>query len=240
MCEHRPPAADRTHPRPARRGRGRLVLRADRAAGLRPPEATGPLPGAAGHALRDDPVRDRAARERRAAAADRHAPQDRQRARVRPHGRAPAPLMRTAAVALLGLALVAGCSGGDGRLSKAEYAQQADALCTKYDAELAKLPSPTTLEALARMAAQAKAVAAEGASRLRALQPPAELQKQADEWLALNDKNVDDIEAMRKAAAANDRVKVQEIARDAQRNEAKADKLARKLGLKSCASSTGR
>ena len=148
--------------------------------------------------------------------------------------------MRAAAVALLALALVAGCSGGSGRLSKEEYAQQADALCTKYDAELAKLPSPTTLDALAQMAVQAKAIAAEGAAKLRALQPPEELQKQADAWLALNDANVKDIESMRKAAAANDRVKVQEIARDASRNEAMADELARKLGLKACASSTGR
>ena len=36
------------------------------------------------------------------------------------------------------------------------------------------------------------------------------------------------------------RVKVQEIARDAQRNEGKADELARKIGLKACASATGR
>ena len=148
--------------------------------------------------------------------------------------------MRAAAVVLLALALVAGCSSGDGRLSKEEYGQQADALCTKYDTELEKLPSPTTLAALARMAVQAKAIAGEGAAKLRALKPPEELQKQADAWLKLNDQNVADIEAMRKAAAANDRVKVQEIARDASRNEAKADELARKLGLTSCASSTGR
>jgi len=148
--------------------------------------------------------------------------------------------MRTAAVALLALALVAGCSGGDSRLSKAEYAQQADALCTKYDAELAKLPSPQSLDALAAMAVQAKAIAAEGAAKLRALKPPKELESQANEWLARNDENVRDIEAMRAAAAAKDQTKVQEIARDATRNEAKADELARKLGLTACASASGR
>ena len=147
--------------------------------------------------------------------------------------------MRALPVALLVLALAA-CSGGDGRLSKAEYTQQADAICTKYDAELAKLPAPQTIDALATMAVQAKTIAAEGAAKLRALEPPKELEKQADAWLALNDENVKDIESMRAAAAAGNRVKVQEIARDAQRNEAKADELARKLGLKACASSTGR
>jgi hypothetical protein len=147
--------------------------------------------------------------------------------------------MRALPVAFVVLALAA-CSGGDGRLSKAEYTQQADAICTKYDAELAKLPAPRTIDALATMAVQAKAIAAEGAAKLRALEPPKELEKQAGEWLALNDENVKDIEAMRAAAAAGNRVKVQEIARDAQRNETKADELARKLGLKACASSTGR
>jgi hypothetical protein len=147
--------------------------------------------------------------------------------------------MRALPVALLVLALAA-CSGGDGRLSKAEYTQQADAICTKYDAELAKLPAPQTIDALATMAVQAKTIAAEGAAKLRALEPPKELEKEADAWLALNDENVKDIESMRAAAAAGNRVKVQEIARDAQRNEAKADELARKLGLKACASSTGR
>ncbi len=148
--------------------------------------------------------------------------------------------MRAAAVALLALALAAGCSGGDSRLSKEEYAQQADALCTKYDAELAKLPSPQSLDALAAMAVQAKAIAAEGAAKLRALKPPKELESQANQWLARNDENVRDIEAMRAAAAAKDQTKVQEIARDAARNEAKADELARKLGLTACASASGR
>jgi len=148
--------------------------------------------------------------------------------------------MRAAAAGLVLVALAAGCSSGDDRLSKDDYAKQADALCTKYDAELAKLPQPTTLDALAAMAGQAKGIATEGAAKLRALKPPAELQQQVDQWLALNDQNVKDIEAMRQAAAAGNRVKVQEIARDAQRNEAKADDLARKIGLTSCASSTGR
>ena len=148
--------------------------------------------------------------------------------------------MRAAAVGLVLVALAAGCSSGDDRLSKEDYTKQADALCTKYDAELAKLPAPTTLDSLATMAQQAKGIAAEGAAKLRALKPPEELQKQVDAWLALNDQNVKDIQAMRTAAAAGNRVKVQEIARDAQRNEAKADELARKIGLKACASATGR
>jgi hypothetical protein len=134
------------------------------------------------------------------------------------------------------LLLAAGCSGdGDDRLSKEEYVRQADSLCARYDERLAKLPQPQTLEALARLAAQAQPIAREGVERLRALRPPEELEGKANEWLERNDENVRKIGELREAARRGDGRRVQELASAAADNEARADALARELGLRRCA-----
>ena len=128
-----------------------------------------------------------------------------------------------------------GASGGD-RLTKAEYIEQADAICARFDKELDALPNPANLEGLAAMATEAKPIAEAGVDELRALNPPEELDEQVDAWLVLNEKNIEAIDQLREAAESGDETKVQQVAATATDNEQKADAAAAEIGLTDCAS----
>ncbi len=154
--------------------------------------------------------------------------------------------MRTLLLAGICL-LAAGCmsAGGstdgsdtDTRLTKAEYLKQADLICARFDSQLDGLPEPNTLEELAAMAAEAKPIAEAGVERLRMLEPPAELEKQVEAWLELNDANVDAIGRLQEAAETGKETAVQQVAAEATDNETKADALAAEIGLDDCAASS--
>jgi len=150
--------------------------------------------------------------------------------------------MRRASSLLLGLVVLAGCSGGgdgDDRLSKDEYVERADAVCADYDKRLGDLPDPGSIAALGPLTRRALPIAREAVAQLRELRPPEDLQARVNEWLKLNVLNVRRIEELGNAARAGDRVRVQEIARDAAANEREADRLARELGLETCAQGEG-
>ena len=146
-----------------------------------------------------------------------------------------AAVRRLVPLALAALAAAACNGGGDDRLSKEEYVRRADAICARYDARLAKLPQPTNLAGLERTAGQALPIAREGVERLRALRPPEELDPKVRDWLARNDENVAKIGELQAAAQAGDTRRVQELAAEAADNEARADAIAKEIGLRDCA-----
>jgi hypothetical protein len=136
-------------------------------------------------------------------------------------------------------ATATGCSvgGGDGddRLSREEYVSQADALCAEYDRRLNDLGRAENIEQLAENAERALPIAQEGVGKLRELEPPENLERRVGEWLERNDRNVDLIQALRDAARAGEEARIQELAAEAADNEAAADRLARRIGLRDCA-----
>src|ERR1051325_7728441 len=80
--------------------------------------------------------------------------------------------MRRFALVLLIVGLLAGCGGGSGRLSKAEYAKRADAICTKYNAKLKALARPVGIGDLPAYVDKALPLARKGDDELRALKAP--------------------------------------------------------------------
>ena len=130
---------------------------------------------------------------------------------------------------------VAGCGGGDGeRLSKAEFISQADAVCTKYEARLDALGQPTNVAELRSFADKALPIAKDGRKELGQLTPPADLQDTYDAWLDQGDEAIDIVERLREAAADGDEAEIQQIARDAQRADAEANRLAEQIGFEQC------
>ncbi len=142
----------------------------------------------------------------------------------------------SAGLALI-VAFLAGCGGGGGgeRLTKEQFLEQADAICADFEAKLDELPDPQNLEELIALAGEAQPIAAEGVARVRALNPPEELEADVDAWLDLNEENVQRIEDLREAGEAGDEERVREIATGGSENEQKADALAKKIGLSDCA-----
>jgi hypothetical protein len=132
------------------------------------------------------------------------------------------------------LAVVAGC-GGSSRLSKAEYAKRADAICTKYNAKLKALSRPTSIGGLPAYVDKALPLARKGDDELRALKPPKDEQQTTKEWLDQNDSVVGSMERLRDAAKKGDRAGIQTALNEASSANRTANGLARRLGLRVCA-----
>jgi hypothetical protein len=143
--------------------------------------------------------------------------------------------MRRVALAVAVVGLAAGCGGGGGRLSKAEYAKQADAICTKYNAKLKALSRPTSISGLPDYVGKALPLARKGDDELRGLKPPKDKEQTAKEWLDQNDSVVGAMERLRDAAKKGDRAGIQTALNEASSANRTANGLARQLGLNVCA-----
>jgi hypothetical protein len=142
-----------------------------------------------------------------------------------------------ASLALFAVLGAAGCgeSKGDDRLTKEEYVRQADAICARFEKRLDALPEPKTIAEVGELAEAAKPIAEDGQAALRRLRPPLELQEDVDLWLELNQANVDAIDDLADAAAAQDEAGARAVSERAVANERKADALAKRIGLSACA-----
>jgi hypothetical protein len=143
--------------------------------------------------------------------------------------------MRRLALAFIVAAVLAGCGGGSGRLSKAEYAKRADAICTKYNAKLKALARPTSISALPDYVDEALPLARKGDDELRALKPPKDEEQTARDWLEQNDSVVGSMARLRDAAKKGDRAGIQTALNEATSANRTANGLARRLGLRVCA-----
>ena len=142
--------------------------------------------------------------------------------------------MRRVGLAVI-VVLVAGCGGGSGRLSKAEYAKRADSICAKYNAKLKALARPTSIGALPDYVDKALPLARKGDDELRGLKPPKDEEQTAKEWLGQNDSVVGSMERLRDAAKKGDRAGIQTALNAATSANRSANRLARSLGLRVCA-----
>ena len=143
--------------------------------------------------------------------------------------------MRRFALAFAIAILVAGCGGGSSRLSKAEYAKRADAICTKYNAKIRALGRPTAISGLPAYVDKALPLARKGDDELRALKPPKDEEQTTKEWLDQNDSVVGSMERLRNAAKKGDRAGIQTALNEASSANQTANGLARRLGLRVCA-----
>jgi len=138
---------------------------------------------------------------------------------------------------LAGCVVLAGCgSGGSKRLSKAEYAKRADAVCARFNRQQPSLPSlqNVTVRQVERLANQTLPLLDRTITDLRRLAPPKDEQMLADRWLgALRRLRVDAAE-IRDRARANDLAGVAALVGPSQRDERTAEQLAARLGTAVC------
>jgi hypothetical protein len=140
-----------------------------------------------------------------------------------------------AASALLLAVLVAGCGGGgSSRLSRADYAKQADAICLKYNAKLNAVAQPKSQAELAAFVDKAVPLVSDASDRLAELKPPQDEQSIADAWNRANSDIVRALERLRDAAKANDRPKLQTALADGNKANSRANTLAKTLGMNAC------
>jgi len=131
--------------------------------------------------------------------------------------------------------LLVGCGGsGATRLSKAEYATKADAICHKYNQQTKALSNPSNLKELADVSDKTLPILANAISDLRKLKPPASEKATVDQWLTQVANLKGDLTEIRDKAKAGQIQGVQAVVPKAQEHNSQANQLATQLGMSVC------
>jgi hypothetical protein len=134
------------------------------------------------------------------------------------------------------LLLLAACGGGGGgkRLTKAEYASKADAICGNYNQQVKALGTPSTLKELATVADRTVPILGKAVRDIRKLKPPQNEQDTVDQWLDELQKLEDDLTEIRDKSKDNDMQGVQGILPKALQHNTRSNELATELGMTVC------
>ena len=144
--------------------------------------------------------------------------------------------MRRAFLLAACLVLAACAGGGSKRLSREDYAKQADAVCTRFNRQQPALPSlqNVTTAQVARLADRTLPLLDKTIADLRRLAPPKDEQDLADRWLAALRRLRVDALRIRDRARANNLGGVAALVGPSQRDERAAEQLAAQLGTRVC------
>ena len=133
----------------------------------------------------------------------------------------------------MGLA-AAGCGGGDGRLTRDELIEEADATCAEFDQQIEDVQEPESLEDIERYVQEIRPIVEEGTDELDALEPPEELEDSYDDWIEATRSGVDRFDELEEAAASGDEQRIQEVLEGAGEGGEEANRLAEEIGFQEC------
>jgi hypothetical protein len=151
--------------------------------------------------------------------------------------------VRRASFLVLAVLVAGGCGGGGGggsgggggeRLSRADYASKADAICRKSNKRTKSIGNVRNLSDLAKAFDRALPILESALAELRTLKPPEKEQHTVSLWLAQSQVLKRDLEQIRDRARAKDLKSVQSLFAKAQSDDQRGNELARKLGMKVC------
>jgi len=143
--------------------------------------------------------------------------------------------VRQALLLLLTIALTSACGGEAGaRLTKKEFASQADAICAKYNGEVTQLGTPETFAEVADVSDKTLKVLGEAIADLKKLNPPAFQQAKVDQWLTQVENLQDDLEEIRDGAEEKNREAMLAVVPKAEEHNRRSNALATELGLEVC------
>jgi hypothetical protein len=146
------------------------------------------------------------------------------------------------ALPVLTVALLAGgCLGGgsgssssSGQLTKAQYSQQASAICRSYKKKIAALPTPADLKKLAQSGEKAIALQQQELDELARLRPPEAIGADVRQMLAAVQRGVQQGSRLVLAAQQGNRTEVKAAAGGLQAQLEQANEIARRLDLGDC------
>jgi hypothetical protein len=136
-------------------------------------------------------------------------------------------------VSTVAIVLLAGC--GSGRLSHAALVDKANAICGDYHATVAKLPLPRTVTAYEVYARRTLPLYRRALVQLAALRPPKDDEDDYRTWLLQGRTIQRDVVRIVVSARARQLPRLKSALLRARRDDARAAKLARRLGLDVCA-----
>src|SRR5262249_44824159 len=144
-------------------------------------------------------------------------------------------LVRQALALVIALLVLAGCGGGGNKaLTKQEYASKADTICSNFEAKIKSLRNPKNVKELADVADKAVPLLESAITELNNLNPPADEQSTASQWIDQVRNLEGDLKELRDKAKAQDLPGIQGILPKAQQHNARSNQLASQLGMSVC------
>jgi hypothetical protein len=139
-------------------------------------------------------------------------------------------------LAAFAVVLVAGCGGGSSepRLSREDFASQADAICRSYNRESEAIANPKSLSELVAAIDKLTPLLDRSIKKLQALEPPKDEQADVDKWLAAVKRLEDDLRAVQDKAAKKDEQGVLAALRGGDAHQKQSNSMAAKLGMTVC------
>lgn len=130
--------------------------------------------------------------------------------------------------------LLAACGGGGG-LSKADYVQQANAVCRQAARNVAALDAGRSdVEQLPKVAGEVVAVQRTALDKLKAIKAPKEDRTEIAKWIALVDQTIDQAEVSAQSQRSGDITRAIAANLNGAALDRRADQLARTYGLTRC------
>jgi molecular chaperone GrpE (heat shock protein) len=138
--------------------------------------------------------------------------------------------------ALAVVALVAGCGGGSEapRLSSAQFASRADAICRTYNSRSNAIAQPNSLAELATAINKLVPLLDQSIEKLQKLSPPKDEQADVEKWLAGVQRLEDDLRSVQASAAKKDEQGVRAALESGDAHNKRSNAMAAKLGLTVC------
>jgi hypothetical protein len=138
--------------------------------------------------------------------------------------------------ALAVVALVAGCGGGSEapRLSSAQFASRADAICRTYNSRSNAIAQPNSLAELATAINKLVPLLDQSIEKLQKLSPPKDEQADVDKWLAGVQRLEDDLRSVQASATKKDAQGVRAALESGDAHNKRSNAMAEKLGLTVC------
>ena len=138
--------------------------------------------------------------------------------------------------ALAVVALVAGCGGGSEapRLSSAQFASRADAICRTYNSRSNAIAQPNSLAELATAINKLVPLLDQSIGKLQKLSPPKDEQADVDKWLAGVQRLEDDLRSVQASATKKDAQGVRAALESGDAHNKRSNAMAAELGLTVC------
>lgn len=137
-------------------------------------------------------------------------------------------------VASVAVLAAAGCGGGDGQLSQAEFRERGNEICARFDKQIDELPLPAATEDIPPYVEKAAPLVEDELAELKALDPPDEAQETLDQMIAEEEKVLAAGRSLSDAAEEDDDIALEQALNEGNIASGRADDHARSLGLTEC------
>ena len=126
-----------------------------------------------------------------------------------------------------------GC-GGEDQLSQAEFREQGNVICAKYEGQIDELTIPSAIDQIPVYVAKAAPIVEKEIDELKALDPPDETKETFDRMIAESEKTLTAGRDLAKAAEAGDDAAVEKALNEGNIASSRSSEHARALGLTEC------